>query len=167
MKKILSLAVALIASASMFAQVSIVPKVGVNFSNITDSEGDTRTALVAGAEVMIPTAESTGITLGALYSCQGMDQRSIDYLNIPILAHYYLCPGLAVKAGGQVGILLNAKGGTDDLNTVDFSIPVGLSYEIGKVMIDARYNIGVTNVPSDTDLKGKNTAIQLTVGYKF
>lgn len=167
MKKILSLAVALIASASMFAQVSIVPKVGLNFSNVTDSDGDTRTALVAGAEVMIPTGENVGITLGALYSSQGVKDWSVDYLNIPLLAHYYLCPGLAVKAGAQAGILLNAQGGTDGLNTFDLSIPVGISYEFGKVIVDGRYNIGAFSMFEESNGKGKNSVIQLTVGYKL
>lgn len=171
MKKILSLAVALIASVSMFAQVSIVPKVGLNIANTTAGGGDSRTALVAGAEVMIPTAESVGITLGALYSSQGAKGSKLDYLNVPVLAHYYLMPGLAIKSGVQCGFLLSSDVDKEYLNSFDLSIPVGVSYEFGKVIVDARYNIGVTGIEAskyeDALGKSKNDVIQFTVGYKF
>ena len=54
----------------------------------------------------------------------------------------------------------------------DFSVPVGLSYEISDAVIDARYNIGVTKVNKD-DIHGfcfkdprRNSLIMLTIGYK-
>lgn len=108
---------------------------------------------------------------------------TLTYLNIPILANLYLLPGLAVKAGVQPGFLLSAKSkgkerllgdweefdvsGTDGLKKFDFSIPLGLSYEISDFVIDARYNLGLTNI-NDNDLgKAKNGVIMLTVGYKI
>ena len=57
--------------------------------------------------------------------------------------------------------------GTDGLKKFDFSIPLGLSYEISDFVIDARYNLGLTNI-NDNDLgKAKNGVIMLTVGYKI
>lgn len=112
---------------------------------------------------------------------------SLGYLNIPVVANFYLFKGFAVKAGVQVGFLTNAdiecelKGDhtsvkvdedfMDECSKVDFSIPVGLSYEFDNhIVLDARYNIGLTKVnkesePGYKDLK--NQVLQFTVGYKF
>lgn len=53
----------------------------------------------------------------------------------------------------------------DDAKTVDLSIPVGLSYEYQGIVLDARYNIGVTKIADNVD--HYNNVIQITVGYKF
>lgn len=45
------------------------------------------------------------------------------------------------------------------------SIPVGLSYEISNVVLDARYNWGVTKAFDGLD--SKNSVFQVTIGYKF
>ena len=52
---------------------------------------------------------------------------------------------------------------------VDFSIPVGISFEYMNVIIDARYNIGLTNVQKDfLDLKPvKNRVFMFSAAYRF
>lgn len=60
-----------------------------------------------------------------------------------------------------------AVSGLPEAKTVDFSIPVGLSYEFPTVpiVIDARYNWGLTKVVDGGD--SKNSVFQFTLGYKF
>ena len=55
------------------------------------------------------------------------------------------------------------------VNTFDFAIPVGLSYEFYNFVIDARYTFGVTKVFDQDviDLDSKNLTFQLSLGYKF
>ena len=96
----------------------------------------------------------------------------MDYLNIPVLANYYVVKGLAIKAGIQPGFLLSAKAGDTDIKDgckkLDLSIPVGLSYEISDFVIDARYNLGLTKSFKGDDIDGsKHSVIQITLGYKF
>jgi opacity protein-like surface antigen len=101
--------------------------------------------------------------------------RKADYVNVPIMANVYVAPGLAVKLGVQPGFNVNSKfettvagttGSTDiDAKSVDFSIPVGLSYEYKNVVLDARYNWGLTKVFDNRDYK--NSVFQITLGYKF
>ncbi len=50
---------------------------------------------------------------------------------------------------------------------MDFSIPLGLSYEISDFVIDARYNLGVANINDHGIGKIRNSVIMLTVGYKI
>lgn len=51
----------------------------------------------------------------------------------------------------------------------DLSIPMGLSYEFRNIVLDARYNFGLTKMfdMDKVDLNSKNLAFQLTLGYKF
>jgi hypothetical protein len=109
------------------------------------------------------------------------NQYKLGYLNIPIVANYYFAKGWAVKAGFQPGFLLSAKKKVDGLGTIvsedtdfkdasksfDFSIPLGLSFETNNIVIDGRYNLGLTKVNKNGDKSHKNSVIQLTVGYKF
>ena len=89
---------------------------------------------------------------------------------MPVLANVYVAPGFALKAGVQVGFLTKAKAEGLDFkelcNKTDFSIPLGASYEFSDFVIDARYNLGLTNVGKNVG-KNKNSVIMLTLGYKI
>ncbi|MGX8695253.1 MAG: porin family protein [Prevotella sp.] len=110
-----------------------------------------------------------------------------SYINVPVTANVYILEGFALKTGVQFGFLTSAKikgefsaaGLTekldesckDDFNKFDLSIPVGLSYEFSNhIVLDARYNIGLTKVNKETDpdyKDGRNLSFVITIGYKF
>lgn len=190
MKKIILMAVLMLSSVAMFAQravgsLTIQPKIGLSIASLTNNDGaDSRVGFVGGAEFEYQVADIVGISAGALYSMQGCKvdgdgstfTTKLDYINIPILANIYVVNNLAVKFGIQPGFNVNSKSkftrgdasaedGIDNVKTVDFSIPVGLSYEYKNVVIDARYNFGLTKVSSDADCK--NSVFQITLGYKI
>lgn len=197
MKKLLLAAVALMATMSVNAQqMFLKPMVGGTLATVTGDYTDDakmKLGLAGGAEFGYQVADQFAVTAGALVSMQGAGQKdnnyyrdastTLTYLNIPIMANYYIIPGLAVKAGIQPGFMLSAKSkgeehygggwieydhsGTDGYKTFDLSIPLGLSYEISDFVIDARYNLGVTNINDDDDIKNKNSVIMLTLGYKI
>ena len=168
-------------------EISIAPTLGLNFAKLTGdgvSNVKSTTQLVIGANLEYGVSKDFGVTGGLFYSMQGAKFKgsnatmNLDYLNIPILANYYVAKGLALKAGLQPGFLLSAKAKAksdgesyssdikDDCNGIDFAIPVGASYEISNFVIDARYNIGLSSVNDDGDA-AKNSVVQITVGYKF
>ena len=176
-------------------QVTLMPKAGINISTITGSGSDkkSKVGLVAGAEFEYGVAQNFDITAGVLYSMEGAKigdaKFNMDYINIPILANYYVVPGLAVKAGIQPAFNVRKKasynGNTvniDDVmnavldwtgagvetgvKTFNLSIPVGLSYEYQSFVLDARYNIGVTKLFKNAD-QGRNSTFAITLGYKF
>ena len=167
---------------------TIAPKVGVNFSTIDGNDDNKmKVGLAAGAEGLYMIDDMFGISAGVMYSQQGAKQELVkgldatlkaDYINIPIMANSYLAPGLAVKIGVQPGFKVNEElklstdehsgsAGTTALQSFDLSIPVGVSYEFSNIVLDARYNWGVTNMYKDSDDKAKNSVFQLTVGYRF
>ena len=122
---------------------------------------------------------------------------SMSYFNVPLLVQCYPIRnfGLAIKAGAQVGFvsrkILKIDGVTysadyvkvyskywnrpvyveselsKQFNKVDFSIPVGISYELFNFVLDVRYNIGLTNVMKDDPENSRNRVWQFTLGYKF
>lgn len=197
MKKLFSFVVALVATVAAFAQqpvgvLSVAPKVGLNLASMTDAEDSKmRAGLVAGVDLTYQFSDLFALSGGLFYSQQGVkgnqfgDDGNVsityadDYFNVPILANFYVAKGLALKTGVQPGALLSAKikgksaheSGSidvkDGFNSFDLSIPVGLSYEIANVIIDARYNIGVLNTMKDAPVKPRNNVIAITVGYKF
>ena len=110
----------------------------------------------------------------------------IYYGTLPIMANYYVLPGLALKAGIQPAFRVKARveqdgtkidldraidamydGNDNKLRTFDLSIPVGFSYEFKGITFDARYNIGVTKLISDTDEGIYHKVFIMTLGYKF
>lgn len=117
----------------------------------------------------------------------------LDYLNVPLLLGYRIANGFSVKAGLQLGMLLSAKdhmattdiilhegGGReqgkaveqttdlyDDCKKVDFSIPLAVSYEFENVVLDARYNFGLSRIHQLDIVKSRNSVVQLSVGYRF
>lgn len=195
MKKLFFAAVMLMVSVATFAQnevgkFTIMPKVGLSLADYQGADDSKlRVGAVAGVELEYGVTDMFGLSVGALYSMQGAKGKEdgatatlkADYINIPILANVYVAPGLAVKLGIQPGFNINSKaeisegGGSasadagDFTNSIDFSIPVGVSYQFNNIVIDGRYNWGLTKVyKSDsgfTDLK--NSVFQITVGYKF
>jgi len=116
--------------------------------------------------------------------------EKLSYLNVPLTLSYYVADGLALNVGVQAGFLLKAnrkyttQGITIDANgeytygeltdhdddvkaiskSVDFAIPVGLSYEYEHVVLDARYNIPVTKC---NESGAKNSVLMFSVGYRF
>ena len=164
---------------------------------------DVKAGFVAGVEAEYQITPVISVAAGLLYSIQGTKwedletigtnyrlmskDRMVDlsYLNIPIVANFYVAKGFALKAGVQPGFLLDnkgketifdniqnreveASGDIEGIKKFDLSIPLGASYEFNNVVIDARYNLGLTKVCSgDENKASKNSVIQVTVGYKF
>ena len=192
MKKMFLTAAMMLASVATFAQnavgqITIQPKVGLNIANVTDADdADARIGLAAGADFDYGVTDMIGVRAGLVYSMQGYKFSEgnvdttvkLDYLNVPILANVYVAPGLAVKLGVQPGFKLSSKvkmegsgisieGESDDdgVKGFDLAIPVGVSYQYQNIVLDARYNWGVTKVFDDVD--SKNSVFQITLGYKF
>ena len=176
-------------------QVYLKPMVGATLSRFTGDVDDIKMkfGVLGGAELGYKIAEPFDITAGLLVMMQGTKVKdtqftkdfssTLTYLNVPILANFYVARGLAIKAGVQPGFLLSSKtkakesyGGDqwetidssskDGLKKFDLAIPVGLSYEFSNFIIDARYNFGLLKVEKDGG-SVKNGVIMLTVGYKI
>ena len=57
---------------------------------------------------------------------------------------------------------------SDVCKSVDYGIPLGLSYEYKNVVLDARYYIGLTKIDKTDDPdSARNQYLSITLGYKF
>ncbi len=114
-----------------------------------------------------------------------------NYINIPLMAKYYVAEGFSIQAGPQVGFLTSAKtkgentdvynskktvekydiDSTAGLSKVDFSLNFGLGYQLeAGIFFEGRYNLGLSNVIDSKEIKKvkrSNSVIQFSVGYKF
>lgn len=119
-------------------------------------------------------------------------ETSLRYINVPLMLNMYAAHNFAVKVGVQAGF--NVYGKTEitstdftikedetteyekpvtmksDYNakTFDLAIPIGLSYEYMNVIVDARYNLGLTRIsPILGSSSPKNNAITINAAYRF
>lgn len=150
-----------------------------NGSTIKYDNDEYRWGVVAGAEAEYYTSTHWLTISGAvLYQQMGWKFKNAstwkaDFINIPILANFYVAKGFALKAGLQPGFLVSAKvdgvNFKDDCNTFNLAIPLGLSYEFANgITLDLRGFASVTNLLKDSgNTKWYNDGGMLTVGYKF
>ena len=199
---IISLAILLTALTAMAqheeGDFTIQPKVGLNIASLSDADKSI-TDLHLGLEAEYMMSDCLSLGFGAILSNQGakydfLDEAGqnkytvdLDYVHVPILASYYVLPGLAVKAGIQPGFKMRAKAklydatvDLDDLykldnlftgedikvSTFDLSVPVGVSYDYMNFVLDARYNWGLIKVMNVGDAF-YNRCFMLSLGYKF
>ena len=173
----------------------VQPKVGLNIATLSDADktiGD----LNFGIEAELMLTDYFSLSAGAIVSNQGGKYNDdtyvsytvdLDYVNVPVMANFYILPGLSLKAGVQPSYRMKAKvktdGATYDMDRFyallsgtgieedfkvkkfDLSIPVGISYEYQNVVLEARYNWGVTKIMDNDSFY--NRVFQLTLGYKF
>ena len=194
MKKIMMMlvmaTVALTASAQNTLRdngtITLQPKVGVGIGVLSGEwttapgvDNKTRTGFVAGVEGEYYVNDWLGIAAGLNYAQQGWKfegngesaTTKLDYLNIPVTADFYVTKGLALKTGVQFGFLMNAKEESEDVKDncekLNFSIPIGASYEISNFVIDLRYNVSLSKVFKADGSKIRSDLFQITLGYKF
>lgn len=224
MKKTILLVAVLLTAGAVSGQKTFTfgPKVGINIADLYASTAQntrdlngTKPSLVIGAFAEYRALKWFAVSADVLYSRQGSTDKAswtehgagggfvtesyefnyrLNYLNIPILANFYVTRGLALKAGIQPGFLLGSKlrersndgpwkmtnlNDKDLFKKTDIAIPVGFSYTLDYgLVIDARYNFSLNDIATDSfkeeiakeggDLKKiKNRVFSLTVGWRF
>ena len=189
-KLLLCAAVAAFGLVSMNAQeVKFGAKAGVNFATVTgdDTDGvDSRTSFHVGGVAEIMVSDKFSVQPELLYSSQGYSFNDgfdidimLDYINIPVMAKFYVADNLSLEAGPQVGFLVSAKGKaqgeTEDIKDfvkgMDFGLNIGLGYKMETGLnFGARYNLGLSNIndgEGSDEFKNQNGVFQISIGYMF
>ncbi|MFZ0598174.1 MAG: porin family protein [Flavobacterium sp.] len=194
MKKIILSALAVMAFGFTNAQSTrFGVKGGLNLSNIVGGDVDGTKSLVGfhvGGFAEIKIADKFAIQPELLYSAQGFTAEErlfvnefdvkLNYLNIPVLAKYYIVPKFSVEAGPQLGVLLSAKSDGNDVKdgfkSVDFGFNVGAGFHFTEdLSINLRYTIGISPIAENSDVdnqqeyydSAKNSNLALSLAYKF
>ena len=191
---IAAMMVATVAAKAQFepGTFTLQPKVGVTLATISSDDSKFKFGMAAGIEGQYQLNNWFGLSAAVMYSQQGAKAKNYDvkvnteYINIPVMAKFYVTKGLSLNVGLQPGFMTKAKakgdGRTIDVksncNKVDFSIPMSIAYEFENgLSFEARYATGLTNVGKDAfdstssswdkTFQNKNEVFMLTVGYKF
>ena len=185
-------------AATQAQEIRLGAKGGVNFSNIggddiTGVDFNSRTGFHIGALVEIPVSEKFWVQPEVLYNAMGSkattlntfdSKLNLDYIQIPVMAKYYVVEGLSLEAGPQIAFLVKAEGETtigdgtitndldkDKFSSIDFSLGVGASYRLDMgLFLGARYNFGLTDINDGAfgdSKKLNNSVFQLSAGYSF
>jgi hypothetical protein len=178
--------------ASSFAFANAQTKFGIKAgANIASLSGDdvedakAKVSLNAGVFAELPLASSISLRPELVFSGQGAKasesgfdyKLNLNYINLPILAKWTAgSGGFFAETGPQFGFLMSAKakgdGGDvdvkDEMKGVDFSWAFGLGYHVApNIGINARYNLGLSNVYDADDVKVKNSVFQVGLFYSF
>lgn len=192
------------------------------YENDNNVSAKMKQGLTAGGELQWQFMNSCALSGGVFWSQQGTTYPSIvskwtddenaewretselsfrtQMLNVPLLLHAFVAPGLSFCVGIQPGFLLKAttktkitdqkwvesnivtadgQQETKNVLTVeeketeekaaffrnmDFSFPIGVSYEYEHVQLSLRYNLGLTNI-SKMEKGIYNQSLVFTIGY--
>ena len=175
------------ASFAVRAQnIGIGLKGGLNLSSIdnnTTADFSNRLGYHAGLLVHIPVTPQISVQPEVIYSSQGAKYTvgngqehslGLNYVNIPVMVQANVGRGFYAEAGPQVGILTGVADKVNDVETgfftsqdfkkTDVALGFGLGYQgLSGFGIDARYNLGLTNINNagSTSLKNNNLQIGL------
>jgi hypothetical protein len=196
MKKIILTAAAVFAFSFANAQdTKFGAKVALNIASLT---GDVENAssyvgFQIGGFAEFKISEKFSIQPELMYSAQGGKESiseegveiegisKLGYINIPIMAKYYVAKSFSLEAGPQIGFLTSAKGELkaggesievdikDSVESIDFGLNLGAGYDFTeKFSAGLRYNFGLSNLAKDSgDDSVQNSVFSISIGYKF
>lgn len=158
-------------------------KAGLNISSLDVKPGgdyDAKAGLHIGALAHVHLAPHFAVQPEVVYSMQGGKDRGvrwkIDYINVPVLFQYMAGGGFRLQTGPQLGFAVSSKvksgnvevDNDDDVNTFDFSWAFGASYlGAGGLGVDARFNIGISNIYEPDFPEVRNRVFQAGIFYQF
>ena len=182
----MALAATLIAGTASAQHVNIGIKAGLNVYNINNDNGasyDSKLGLNAGLIGHIHLSKKVALQPEVVYSGQGAKfttagvetKYNLAYINVPLMLQYMFDNGFRLQAGPQVGFLASAKAETgntktdfkDNMNSVDFALGAGVGYVNPPTGfgVDARYNLGLSDINKNSPVKSTNRGFQLGVFY--
>ena len=185
-----------IASASAqstTSEINFGVRGGVNLATISTSDDlgspDHRTNFYAGLVAELPLQERFSLQGEVFYSGQGFERTiplgddkidyktKADYIQVPILAKFYLVEGLSIAAGPQFGFKVNENVAfspsanlgsieTNKLKTFDFQGTGGLEYKFNNgLFVQGRYSYGFSDLVKNNKIH--TSVYSAGLGYMF
>jgi len=162
-------------------------KGGLNVSNVSvenSTNPDSKVSVNLGIFAHVHLDRMVAFQPELLFSGQGFKQTisgvdvttSLNYITLPILLQLMAGDGFRFETGPQPGILVsahdkangNSSDAKDDFKSADFSWVFGVGY-IGHAGfgVDARYNLGLSNINDVSSTKVHNRVFAIGVFYQF
>ncbi|CAI2765233.1 porin family protein [Flavobacterium collinsii] len=191
MKRIILAAIAVMAFGFANAQKTrFGVKGGLNLTTFAGGNYWDAKSLVGfqvGGFAEIKVIERLAIQPEVLFSTQGAKLEGnfgdfddkLNYINVPVLAKFFITKQFTVEAGPQLGFLVSAKREGHDAKDIFKSVDTGFNFGAGynftdNVSVNLRYTVGLSNI-ADYEVDNteqyldspKNSVLALTLGYKF
>jgi long-subunit fatty acid transport protein len=191
MKKIILAAIAVMTfSFANAQQTRFGVKGGLNVTTFAGGNYWDAKSLVGahvGGFAEIKIIERLAIQPELLFSMQGAKLEGygdkfddkLNYINIPVLAKFYITKQFTAEAGPQIGFLVSAKSDGEDAKDFYKSTDLGFNFGVGynfteNLSVGLRYTVGLSNVADyesqdfDEYLDSpKNSVLALSLAYKF
>ena len=178
MRSIFLLIAFLICNVSFAQNWDLGVKGGINLASVSIKNSTSESKSVIGLHLggYANTRLTDQITLQpeVLFSLQGWnasENRTISYLLIPVVAKYFLVDQFNVHAGPQIGFLLTAEDGIEDVITsTDFGAVFGAEYQINELFAaGVRYNLGLVNILDnpESSVELRSRVLQISCTYKL
>lgn len=186
---LIAIIVAIMVSTTVQAQnANIGIKGGLNLYNVNNessSNGDAKLGFHLGLIGHFHLNEQFALQPEVVFSTQGSEftnsgndvKLNLNYINVPLILQYMFDNGFRLQAGPQLGLLVSAKTEANDteLDLKDNfkGIEFGASFGVGYVNpssnfgIDARYNMGLTDINENSPEASYNRGYQVGVFYLF
>ncbi len=184
MKKLIVASVMLLGAFTTKAQsIQIIPKAGINIATQSIegvSNEKMKVGFQGGVGVNLQIARSNFsiqpeinyVSKGVALKAGGSKNNlNLGYLELPVLAKYSFGP-VYINAGPSIGLLVSKeekviKNYGSEFKKIDVGALLGAGVALpagpGKVIIDARYQLGLNNISEAGDVK--NRGIMASVGY--
>ena len=152
--------------------------VGYQFGAAFNSHFGRRTELSCGGTGWF------GLQVEAMYGGRNIKLGSANLatscIEVPVLAQLYVTPSFAIQAGATAVIILGGKPeqlyyegvtfGTGGIKGKDVMVTAGLAYKArikggSALLIDARYNMGMSNLAGNFDTKV--SSVMVSLAYLF
>jgi len=163
---------------------------GINFLFGRDESSENRLGLTIGGLVEYQLSEKISLQGELAYAQQGFKKNysdddyketfALNYLNVPVMAKYYIADELSFEVGSQFGFLLAAKYNENDdgdkyeedvkefFKSTDFGIIFGLGYQLENGLgLNLRYNLGLSNIFDFSRRISENVARKATENNNY
>jgi hypothetical protein len=197
MKKLFFIAVLVISMTSLKAQSThFGAKLGVNSTTMSisgdsaemEKYSDGKYGLSVGLVGDFMLSEQFAVSGEINYAMAG-DVFSLDdakityylsYIQIPVMAKYFINESFYLNAGPQIGFLMSADGEAeyngstdsqdvkDEFESTDFGLNIGAGYKFDNgLFLDLRYSAGLSDIVKEEETTAKNNGFLFSVGYFF
>lgn len=191
MKKLCLLALTVMAGFAVHAQnVDFGLKGGLNLATWSANNSSVgyqnRAGFYGGLSARVHVSPNFAVQPEVVYSSQGTKYTfgnqehnlKLNYVNIPLMLQAKVGGGLYAQAGPQIGFLIGVEDKVQDVETGffttqdfkknDVAVGFGIGYSgVSPIGIDARYNLGLTNINNAGANNIKNNVLQVGLTYRL
>ncbi|MEM1054724.1 MAG: porin family protein [Bacteroidota bacterium] len=183
MTRFFSLVALLVAIPAVSAQTTFGLRAGLNVATIIpDDDRDlndrgAKLGFVGGVFAEVPVATSFSLQPEVLYTQKGVsreepnESRSVDYLEVPVLASVALPVSSLLDVNVYAGPALAIKLSEDDdavrFNSTNLGVAVGAGIASGPFGVDARYTFSVQDATEGELNDFRHHVVGITGVYRF